>query len=1110
MNGSISAVGIRKGDILRGVSEDGHGNEIRIRKLVDNPKKEFIVGFVNPDINIIEKTIHFVESGMDIDDYIMTNLETSSPESLNDIPNVKIEFVKMSPILQNLFKFEVPKTMNELAEALHHRVSVFSAKNWLVITPEYDPNEGVEKKDIYYNLDKNVFNKSSKRNQTPLDLEDRKFNVFMTEGDPMSSKSLIKLAKSHIDGLEDIPNFDDYETSLLISIIQASIRAKPKFFEFEDGFLYSAVSVAIGAFIECCSRDAFDQVLTSLVQTIINESTVQSPEQILSMLVFAVYHRVGDRIVPTREKLCEWFDIIDFSITCDKVYELTEPSDDIVVDSVFFFVHEFSVILKLPDTKIIENWAKRKALEKMKNYVEEYELPIWHVVDLHLYPNFPLFMKDTFGKKLSTLLSKIDLLTSNNPRRTQMSQENDLLDEIRSAQKNAWIYWKNSDHDKIDEDEDGDIYNAEIPLEIILGMIGNHTYSIGKKKFIISLTLTEEEDETFTYDFHVILAVNGLKDYNVSEEQREDIIEQFLTDLENGLELRVPPSLEWLGYEKIKLDREEMEFYIETSRKTISLNKALSKKISYPILRKFKDYEDLQSVFDIVAEHRHGIAKNHDEIIDHILRSYDKNTLNRLKFYTERITSTLETVRLTGSSDYSPVIEDIHVYQLWCLLAAAYPAFLKQNKDCFEVKNSIFLWDIFDQLTAGDLHRDSVLNVKKDEKILRPHQEFALEYLKERYDANRSAIIWSNTGTGKTLMLARFLYSRRNNLPRYIVYVHPKSAYETVVKEFKNHQITVNDIEFHSHYGKIIMKGRLMEDAINFIEQDYLYKGIDILMKTAKDTMLIIDEVHNHLNGSLRTSAALRFSSSCNHFIGVTGTLVKDSYIQLLFPYLAKLVRFEITPENYVSSFNKMFIAKTNLDIKESWFEEIAPYNSKDEALIDDPDYPADEKNRISIMTASRYEVKLAVYKYREEETPCVIVSDSKLDSEFIAKCLVDEGFTPRDIMFINGSNVVNLEYGAEIPPFCIVERRMNAGYNLTAYHCMIMGVYAMNSGASLVQLFGRIKRIGQKSPVEYYTVIAPHFKEKHEQHKRDIGLSKSFKTSCHVADADDLGMGAE
>lgn len=1082
---SVMTKGIRVGDFIEGRNKQTTGCRFLVLGSDKTEKRGALVcGFQGTGIDkeFIKRTDHFLNSDLPIESYIAKH----KIDKTKHLPlDLKIKIITLSDSILEKGGTHEATTIGQLVE----QVVTFTRKTSTLLhnIDVWDIGEVEQaiETETTFSYDERCFVETPSKKSNVVTVIVDTFAVFAKRGTPIE-----------IDAIPGLIPLSKKKPSVLKSILQKAIRLKTNFSIGDE--VFDAYTVARSAFYTLMTvKSTFnhrikvktrglESAMKRLAISIVEDAYIEDFTLINSLLAGACIARLDETWYPSDYQIFD--EIIHQCLdnnryydyrTGDKIEDVdsdTEYSADffMAVHSIEFLRSFHSDIEMVKQTSLREGrYCKSKTCDRPS--IPDV-VPIYVAIDNHTDPQFILFMRhnhfDTFVELFHNVWVQSSSVNARRycPSQYETSFDEEFINDLRFAQK---MYWRwnfertgnesdratgNESGDSGDDDSFTDLETVEetitVPIKIFNGCIGSHEVVHNRKTYIVSPLLVESDELELSY--HVIeKPTSRTKDCHVTE----DIRDRVIMALPRKLPLCIPDSLAFM--------REQMPSIIDLD----DLNLDLTFTVTIPVLPELSNF-DIHHVHRInrgmMNDGMNGRVSNHRAVIRHIKQAYS-SCFQRLLFYTQQVRSTLSIVSIsrTGTIDdeYEPTIDDFDVFRVWSLISAAYPCFLRAEGLSFRVINSIALWDIFHQLTNTSMDRTYRLHIEQDPRDLYSYQIDGVNYLSSCYDEHTGSIIWASTGIGKTLMIASFLRKHRKHLPRYIVYVYPKSAKASIQSEFHCNK---SDVSFHHQRGATVMRGELLEDGITFIEQDHLHKGIDILLAHASDILLVVDELHNLLNMTKRTSSGLRLTMSCNHFIGMTGTLIKDAKVDLLFPYLAKLVGFEITINNYVSSLQNMFILKEKLEIDEEWKERHIDTES-DTAVID-------EQIRIALRLGS-----------------AVVVVDNATEAKYAIKRLGGKEQT----LHIHSKNPVNRRYGETVPPFAVVERRMNAGYNLTAYNTMIMGVYAMNAGASLMQLFGRIRRVDQRDKIRYYTVVHATLADKHEEHMRVIGLAQSLRSAA-------------
>lgn len=380
---------------------------------------------------------------------------------------------------------------------------------------------------------------------------------------------------------------------------------------------------------------------------------------------------------------------------------------------------------------------------------------------------------------------------------------------------------------------------------------------------------------------------------------------------------------------------------------------------------------------------------------------------------------------------------DPSVFQFLLKVISLYPSALYYHgASKFKVKDAYLFHHII-KLLRKQLKNNYTTwktSIPIDNRTLWPHQEQALSTLM----AKKKNIVWIPVGLGKTLIVIRYMVALQQAglLPEYVVYSMPKSAFDSVIREFKTHQLRTST--------------DLKSEHICVVEHDSLRK-LNFEKPEYSQCLFIMDELHKALNKTIRTSQALRLSKLCRYFVGMTGTIVNTSSdLDDILQWLRPFSDFPVSVDNTYTSIASLIAYRMDLDIDVKRME----------VITDESPVPMKFDLHQEIEKAYR-SIYSAMNSYIENcPEPVFVVVRKKDDLKYFntTNCFIigDQSitWTPKD----------SYKYRAV---FTTVQH--STGYTLTALNTMLTSVYFSNN-MTREQLEGRLIRLGQTKPVSIIT----------------------------------------
>lgn len=287
----------------------------------------------------------------------------------------------------------------------------------------------------------------------------------------------------------------------------------------------------------------------------------------------------------------------------------------------------------------------------------------------------------------------------------------------------------------------------------------------------------------------------------------------------------------------------------------------------------------------------------------------------------------------------------------------------------------------------------------------------------------------------------------------------------------------------------------------------------DQLKDIANECIFIVDEFHKTLAKTKRTSIALEIARLSHDFIGMSGTIIKDTDTDELIEWLEQIVEFEVTKNNYWVAVGALVSRKVQTHVV------------VDRQLID---YPMDEDHRkryyslvpekmggtansIRFNDALNLSYEVVTKKmidmtkqYVDLGEGVFVVAKNIAHQKEIRDGLIRKGLSADSISLFGKDNQVTLtpEYDGPIK-VVITTISYNAGYTLTKFRIVIQSEYPSNQ-ATREQLEGRVNRIGQISPqIRIITIVTGILTYIHEHHETARTLSEAMRGFAKDAGVD-------
>ena len=501
-----------------------------------------------------------------------------------------------------------------------------------------------------------------------------------------------------------------------------------------------------------------------------------------------------------------------------------------------------------------------------------------------------------------------------------------------------------------------------------------------------------------------------------------------------------------------------------------------------------------------------------------ILSKFNSATLKRLATYLTGYHSKIELNKISrnGTGVYYQVVpEDTPVNQILSFLCVMYPAGIVKTSNGFKVKNGPLLWTIRDLVN----HHLTKVKIPDDEnQWVAPaddtrqrweHQVTSVEQMIERNKLGKKGhLIWIPVGMGKTLIVIDYLayLIQTKQMPKYCVYSLPSSAIDNIRHEFNLRHFPVRLVDARRS-APIDQRG-IEPYVVNLIKHDHLrLNQTDTLLKTiGAEMVFIIDEFHKTLAKTIRTSIALELTRLAHEFVGMSGTIIKDTNHDELIQWLEQVVEFEVTEKNYWVAIGAMISRRvfTKVSVKRQIVEIPMDKETSGEYYAVVPDKLGGTARHIDFREAARLSYKVVTDKMVDHIRHYVVLGEGVFvvaknikHQEEIRDKLIKLGIKTNQIYLFGKDSQITLtsEYNGPIK-VVITTIRQSEGYTLTKFRIMITSVYFTNQ-ATREQLEGRINRIGQFSPTIriaiFHTGILSYVYRRYEQVRNLAEALKGF-----------------
>ncbi len=742
-------------------------------------------------------------------------------------------------------------------------------------------------------------------------------------------------------------------------------------------------------------------------------------------------------------------------------------------------------------------------------------IPITHCIDHHTntgivhYLNYPL----TYGTYPESLNQVWIQVSGVNPRKLEYAEwypvmeEQPYVQEVRNAQVYVWTSRSYTPQPRPVLDKDPFVFSYVLDRSWLAGMIGPIEVKIGHITAVVVLDVS---------DITKVIAIK--------KPSRDKTQNPILTDEETDIALSAAKNILREGkilknipttlpvFKGVTVALVEDTYLLFMSGQWVSWDQARVLQYSllyHPSLGEYQIMQSLTYTGDGIDER----LNIHD-----IFTTYNLNVLKRLSTYLTGHRSKIELHRVSrdGTGTYYQVKpEDTGVNQVLSFICVVYPAALVKRKNVFIVKNGPLLWMLTDvinakisELTVSDPHDQGWLIPAEETRIRWNHQQTALDQMITRHEQGKKGhLIWIPVGMGKTLIVIDYIdYLIKNRqMPDYCVYSLPSSAIDNIIKEFEYRQIPVKVLD--ARMNSSLESKTINPFVINLIKHDHMrLGGMDKKMKEIAGEMLfIVDEFHKTLSKTIRTSIAVELVSLSHDFIGLSGTIIKDTHHDELIKWLERIVEFEVTKDNYwvavgamVSRrvYTKVIVDRQDIPVEMTQEQKDEYYSMVPSNLGGTSrDINFNEVVNFCYQVVTPEMVRYIIHFLNQGEQGVFVVAKSIKHQEQIRDLLLNLGIGNQEVHLFGKDSQVTLtpDYVGPIR-IVITTPRHSEGYTLTKFRVMIQSVYFTNQ-ATREQLEGRVNRIGQVSDVVYvFTLHTGILSNVLERYEKVRSLSEALK----------------
>lgn len=824
-----------------------------------------------------------------------------------------------------------------------------------------------------------------------------------------------------------------FAPSFYKSLLQKIIRYRPLVIDSIDAKVWLLCTFIVlythpGALVPDLQRfvSGREGAVKRLAVIIMEDSQTSDTEAIYSMLGFALLESNKVKYSVSHELAKRWMRAALDAYTSSNYYKYATNSTEIFpscswLNALLSTIGSFRSDISLVST--IEGYI-----------VQEVEItgdmPMYHAVDQHCFPSIAWYI-DSYLPYTELFRMIWDNVSSLNPRKPK-SYDNIIFTEVRNAQR-LLLLARNI---------------VPINREIIPGS-HSFTYEL-KDEYLAAVVGILEVKNTIAVivpsDVHEFRAARkpskDPKEYILTEEEYTEAVDTLRLKLYDG----IPVSDEFIT----KVYYRDSKYYVESRNNVIEWEQFKNLRFEFSLHAAMeKTLENAIRYTGIGVEESASITANEDVVRRLLLYSNKKH----VKPY--------KISRDGNGTDYGVSPLDTRVYRLLADISLLYPAALSHSpKDGFEVKHKQLFSHVIDGLKNADTYTIGIWKTPGPEtRKLYDHQINAISQLKQRN------IIWMAPGMGKTAIIMSHISNliASNQMPLYCVYTLPKPAWENIRPELENRGIPY-------------VLEQLKPNCVSVIYHDTLRKIIGDLRKHASSMLFVIDEFHNTLNPTQRTSAALEIATLAWSFIAMTGTLYKDDKVEYLFPWLQLLYSFEITAKNYWVAIAGIISIRCDTNVKTERIvveeplniEELEEYKFVTPSILGGTSLKLNFRKAVEISNhaITRGMVK-QIHDYLRIGEGVFVVADNMKHAEELKKLIGIDS-----IQMLTGKNPLSYNPSSTNAPWVVITTPTHReGYDMTKYRVMVSGVYFSNE-ATRTQLERRINRVNQTSPTVRVIIV--------------------------------------
>ncbi len=369
--------------------------------------------------------------------------------------------------------------------------------------------------------------------------------------------------------------------------------------------------------------------------------------------------------------------------------------------------------------------------------------------------------------------------------------------------------------------------------------------------------------------------------------------------------------------------------------------------------------------------------------------------------------------------------------------------------------------------------------------------------------------IWATPGAGKTaagLALGRYLVHNLLITAPYIMWFAPRSAITSLLHECKLFSIHLVQWSPTKNAKRTSVAGvpvyadfaNIPTGSLVFINHDHARAEPSQITEAARNTFVVVDEVHKLANAATQRSRVLSgLFYEARYLLWMTGTAVCSNDLDLLARAAQPLVDYAVTERNALVACSRIRVATERLAIPADFVESQIPVTDEERVVIranttkargGELDMATKENDKAlyaALEKAMNRELaRLGTSYARDPEHNGVVIAALNMEhARTIIKLLEGYGWTKNEMRYV-GTDAkdaysipapsLTLHNRATVHPtlrILVVPITSGESFNCQRFNVML---YFPVGGMTykLEQLFGRIRRPGQERVVLYHLLM--------------------------------------